>query len=197
MSARRALAGAVAALALLATSGHAAAPTPQIVDPKGDALGMQAGTDVESVLFAPTRTGSKVTGFTVTMTLGAPPVREPGVLYRVYGAHSACGSFQMSSATTLALVEQNQVYMTCGTTPSETGDGSFYTIINVSPKTVGNTLVWTFKRKMFPKEMQAGTMSELEAFVTLADPVMGILNAADFVPQSAIDHAVGTASFRY
>lgn len=184
-----ATAAAVASLSVVAAS-YAAAPAPQVVDAKGDALGAQAGTDIHSVLFAKTKGG-----FTVTMTLGAPPVRQPGVLYRVYGAQSACGTFQMSSATTLGLVEQNQVYMTCGT---EVGtDGGYFTIVNVTPKTVGNTLVWSFKTKGLPKEMRAGTMSNLEAFVTVAEPVMGILNTADFLAQSAIDHAAGTGTFKY
>ena len=196
MTIRRALTGAGLAVVIVAGSGHAAAPVPQIVDPAGDAKGMQAGTDIESVLFTPTRTGRTVNGFTVTMTLGAEPVRQPGVLYRVYGAHDGCGDFRMSSAATLALVEQNQVLFSCGSAP-DPNTGSTSTIINVTPKTVGNTLVWSFKLKMLPKEMRSGVLSELEAFVTVADPVTGILNAADFVPESALDHAAGDASFRY
>ncbi|HVF19366.1 MAG TPA: hypothetical protein VNA14_03890 [Mycobacteriales bacterium] len=195
MTGRRSVAAAGVALAVLATSGHAAPPAPQIVDAKGDAIGMQPGTDIESVTFAATRTGKVVNGFTVTMKLGAPPVRQPGVLYRVYGTQSVCGDFKMSSAATAALIEQNQVTMTCGEPDPTTGDP--YTIINVTPKTVGSSLVWSFKLKMLPKEMRSGTMSELEAFVTVADPVFGIFNTADFAPQSAIDHAVGTATFKY
>ena len=195
MRLRHALSAAAIAVALVATSGHAAV-TPQIVDPVGDAVGLQPGTDIESVTFAATKTGKVVTGFTVTMKLGAPPVRQPGVLYRVYGEHETCGGFQMSSATTLAVIEQNQVLFSCGSPPDET-TGSTSTIINVTPKTVGNSLVWTFKLKMLPTEMRRGTLSELQAFVTIADPVFGILNATDFVSQVSIDHAAGEGTFRY
>ena len=194
MSVRRALAGAAAALALVATSGHAAGPVPQVVDPKGDALGMQAGTDIESVTFAATKSAGRVNGFTVTMTLGAPPVVQPGVIYRVFGQQSACGDFKMSWAKTVSLIDQDQVTMTCGA-PGTSGDP--YTIINVAPKVVGSSLVWTFKLKMFPKEMQAGTMSELAAFVSVADPVTGVLTATTYVPQAGIDVASGTGTFKY
>ena len=192
---RRVVAAAAVALSCVLSATATAKTAPQIVDAKGDALGMQAGTDIESVTFELTRLGRTVNGFTVTMKLDGPPVRQPGVLYRVYGEHDGCGSFQMSSAATLALVEQNQVLFSCGSSPDEFGSTS--TIINVTPKTVGSSLVWTFKLKMLPKEARSGEMSGLEAFVTLADPVTGILNAADFVPQSAIDHAVGDGTFRY
>ncbi len=191
MRIRLLISAAVAASLSLVAASQAAPPAPQIVDVKGDAKGAQSGTDIHSVLFA------KIAGgFTVTLTLGAPAVRQPGVLYRVYGAQSACGTFQMSSAATVALTEQNQVYMSCGTEKSTDGSG-FFTIVNVTPKTVGSTLVWTFKTKGLPKEMRAGTMSELEAFVTIADPITGIFNTADFVAESAFDHAVGTATFKY
>lgn len=191
--------GAALAVAILGTAFATSAQakvTPQIVDPKGDAKGMQAGTDIESVTFAPIRAGRTVTGLTVTMALGAPPVRQPGVLYRVSGDHSGCGSFQISSAATLGPVEQNSVYMTCGTSPSAAGGGT-YTIVDVSPKTIGSSLVWTLKLRMLPKEMRKGTMSDLQAFVAMAEPVFGIANTADFVPETAIDHAVGDRTFKY
>lgn len=185
----RLLATAAAAVFLsLVEAGHAA-PAPQIVDARGDALGAQAGTDIESVLFSRTKGG-----FTVTLTLGAPPVRRPGVLYRVYGNHSVCGGLQMSSSA--SVLGQNQVTMQCGPENGTVG-GAPYTIVYIEPKVVGNTLFWSVRTKSLPTEMRAGTMSELEAFVTVADPVTGILNPADFVAGSAIDHAAGTATFRY
>ena len=178
----------------LATTGHAAAK-PQIVDAKGDAVGGVAGTDIQSVLFQVKRTGKKGI-LTITLTLDAPADRTPGVLYRVLGDQNRCGSFQFSSAATLALVEQNQVLMTCGSEADST-TGSESTIINVTPETVGNKLVWTVGLREMPDEMQSGTMSNLSAFVTYADPVTGILNATDFVPEAAIDSASGTTAFKY
>jgi hypothetical protein len=48
-----------------------------------------------------------------------------------------------------------------------------------------------------PDEMLSGTMTNLHAFVTMADPVTGILNATDYVSEASIDYATGTSSFRY
>ena len=193
MRLRRLLALAALSSVALATTGLAA-PKPQVVDPKGDAYGGVAGTDIQSVLFQVTRKGKRGT-LTITMTLDAPPNRTPGVLYRVLGTQNRCGDFQFSSAATVALVEQNQVVMNCGEPDATTGEP--ITIINVSPETVGNKLVWTVGLRELPDEMQSGTMSDLRAFVTVADPVTGILNATDFVPGAAIDVANGTSSFKY
>ena len=193
MRLRRLLVLAALSSVAVATTGHAATP-PQVVDAKGDAIGGVAGTDIQSVLFQVTRKGKRAT-MTVTLTLDAAPDRTPGMLYRVFGNQSKCGSFQFSSAATVALTEQNQVYMTCGEA-DQTGGNS--TIINVTPDTVGNKLVWTVSLREFPDEMQSGVMTDLGAFVTPADPVTGILNATDFVPGAAIDLAnTGARTFRY
>ena len=193
MRTRRLLALAALSSVDLATTSHAA-PKPQVVDAKGDAVGGVAGTDIQSVLFQVTRKGKKAT-LTITLTLDAPADRTPGVLYRVLGTQSACGDFQFSSAATLALTEQNQVLVNCGGPDPTTGEN--VTIINVTPESIGNKLVWTVSLRDFPDEMLSGTMSNLQAFVTIADPVTGILNATDFVPGAAIDLATGTTSFRY
>jgi hypothetical protein len=194
MRSRRLLALAALSSIALATTSHAA-PAPQIVDAKGDAVGGVAGTDIQSVLFKVTKRKGKSGILTITMTLDAAPDRTPGMLYRVLGDQSKCGSFQFSSAATLALTEQNQVYMTCGETDGTTGEPS--TIVNVTPETIGNKLVWTVALRELPDEMLTGTMSNLSAFVTPADPVTGILNARDFVPGAALDDATGTKSFSY
>ena len=178
-----------------AIPSDAAAPKPQIVDPKGDAVTAQPGHDYLSVLFGATKKLGKVSTVTVTVTLAGPPSKDPGILYRVFGDHSVCGGFQMSWSAGAALY-QDQVYMNCGTTESTGGDG-YYTIINVSPKVKGNTMTWTLPIKALPKEMRSGTMSNLQAWVTVAEPVMGILNVTDFVPQGSIDYATGTGILRY
>ena len=193
MTSRRLLALAALAAVALATPGHAAGK-PQIVDPKGDAIGDVAGTDIQSVLFDVKRKGKKGT-LTITLTLDAPANRTPGVLYRVLGNQDKCGDFQFSSAATLALVEQNQVLMHCGGPDPTTGEDA--TITNVTPEAIGNTLVWTVGLRQLPDEMQSGTMTDLRAFVTPADPVTGIINAADYDPRASFDDANGKASFRY
>ena len=193
MTSRRLLAVAALLSVAFATTGHAAAK-PQVVDAKGDNVGAVAGTDIQSVLFQVARKGKKGT-LTITLTLDAPADRTPGVLYRVLGTQSKCGDFQFSSAATVALTEQNQVLMNCGEPDPTTGDN--VTIINVTPDSIGNKLVWTVGLREMPDEMLSGTMSNLHAFVTLADPVTGILNATDFVPEAAIDFASGDTTFRY
>lgn len=193
MTSRRLLALAALAAVAVATPSHAAAK-PQVVDAKADNIGGVAGTDIQSVLFDVKRKGKKGT-LTITLTLDAPADRTPGMLYRVIGTQNKCGTFQFSSAATVALVEQNQVLFNCGEPDPTTGDN--VTIINVTPESIGNKLVWTVGLAEMPDEMQSGTMSDLGAFVTLADPVTGILNATDFVPEAAFDIASGTDAFRY
>jgi hypothetical protein len=193
MTTRRLLALAALCSVVFATSSHAAAK-PQVVDPKGDAVGGVSGTDIVSVLFQSKRKGKGGT-LTITLTLDAPANRTPGVLYRVFGNQSRCGGFQFSSAATLALIEQNQVYMSCGEPDATTGTPS--TIINVTPEAVGNKLIWTVGIRELPDEMQSGTMSDLQAFVTPAEPVFGIINTADEVPGAAFDSAAGTRTFSY
>ena len=195
MRARRAVVLALL-LPLLAATSSSAKAKPQVTDPKGDSLSTQAAHDITSVTFEAIRKGKKVKALQITMTLAAPPDRTPGMLYRVLGLQSKCGTFQFSSAATLALTEQNQVLMSCGGAGDTPGGGDSL-VINVTPDVVGNSLVWLVSIKELPEEMQSGVMSELHAFVAPADPVTGILNAADFVPESAIDSATGTQTFGY
>lgn len=192
----RALLATAAALTVVLAGTSGAAAKPQIVDPKGDNVG-PAGTDIQSVLFEPVRKrgAKKTTGFRVTLVLDAPATRTPGVLYRIFGNQDNCGTFQMSSAATAALVTQNQVGMSCGE-PDTTGTGE-YTIVNVSPVADGNKLVWTFKLTDLPAEMRSGTMSELEAFISPADPVTGIFNTADESRSLAFDSAASKTTFSY
>ena len=193
MRLRRTLVLAALTSVAFATTGHAAAK-PQVVDAKGDAIGGVAGTDIQSVLFQVKRTGKKGI-LTITLTLDSAPDRTPGMLYRVLGDQSRCGGFQFSSAATAALVEQNQVVMNCGEPDETTGEP--ITIINVTPETIGNKLVWTVGLREMPDEMQSGTMSNLQAFVTMADPVTGIITPTEFVKGAAIDLANGNRSFTY
>lgn len=191
----RRLLAALALTSVAVATAASGASAPQVVDAKGDNIGMRAGTDISSVLFEKKMKGKKVSALIITLTLDAPADRTPGVLYRVFGTQNKCGSFQLSSAATLALIEQNQVYMTCGEPDPTTGSNS--TIINVTPETQGNKLVWTISTNELPEEMKSGVMSDLGAFVTPAEPVFGIINTADEVPGAAIDTAAGTKTFSY
>jgi hypothetical protein len=191
----RRLLAALALASLAVASSASGTSAPQVVDAKGDNIGMRAGTDIQSVLFEKKMKGKKVTAVIITLTLDAPADRTPGLLYRVFGTQNKCGGFQLSSAATLALVEQNQVLMNCGEPDPTTGEN--ITIINITPDSVGNKLVWTLGLNEVPDEMKSGVMSDLQAFVTPADPVTGIINTADEVPGAAIDTAAGTKTFSY
>jgi hypothetical protein len=188
---------ALAAILVTATAvpGHAAAPQPHIVDPKGDAITEQAGHDIVSVRFSTTKRMGKVSHIVVTATFAAAPSREPGVLYRVLGNHSACGGVMLSWAPASALA-YDQVYMHCGSSELSDGTGP-YTIVNVRPRVSGSVMTWTLALKALPKEMAKGTMTDLAAFTTISDPVFGIFNATDYNTAASIDYATGTGSFKY
>ena len=184
---------AVAALGLVATATPgSAAPKPQIVDAKGDSLDGSAAHDLVSVLFAKT---SK--GFTVTLTLAGPQSTQQGVNYEISAETPNCGRFTINWTPSMLLPpgSRDQVTMPCGA-PGSTGEP--YTIINVSPKVKGNTLTWTFNKKMFPTELKSGsTFSDLTAAVDPNEPVFGIIGAGSFGIPLRLDEAAGTGSFTF
>jgi hypothetical protein len=197
-----ALLTAVAAAALLAVAvPSSAAPAPQVVDAKGDALDRSTAHDVVSVRFTQTKKAGVPKGFTVAMTLAGPPSTVPGVNYELSMQTGRCGAFTINytpSALLLAATTgaRTQVTMQCGA-PSEV-DGSPYTIIDVPPQVKGNVVTWTFTRKMFPKELQKGdTFSDMAVAVQHNEPVFGIVGPGLFVPEVNYDNAAGDATFAW
>lgn len=95
-----AVAGAVSAAYALAFAAPGIAGTKaQVVDAKGDAIGAQKGTDIQSVTFETTRKGGKVSRLIVTMTLDAPAVRTPllalGHQQRLHAARNGRGRMML------------------------------------------------------------------------------------------------------
>jgi hypothetical protein len=182
---------AATALGLVVTAvPGSAAPAPQIVDAKGDALDGNGAHDVQSVLF--TRTAK---GFTVALTLGAPQTTQDGVTYEITGQTTTCGTFSIAWSPVTALGSRDQVGMGCGA--DDTGTGP-YTIINVSPKQKGNVLTWTFNKKQFPKELRGGaTFTDLRAGVDPNEPVTGILGPSSLGVPLRLDNATGKGSFAF
>jgi hypothetical protein len=133
---------AVTALVALALPSQAA-PAPQIVDAKGDALDTQAAHDVVSVLFTTTKKAGAVNGFEVAMTLAGPQSTTQGVNYLISAQTANCGEWSINWSPNTALGSRDQVTMQCGA-PGSTGDP--YTIINVAPRVKGNVLTWKFTR---------------------------------------------------
>ena len=199
MSRRPALALAAAAVALTALPGHAA-PKPQITDAKGDAVGMQPGTDIVSVLFSTTGTGKgrayRPTRFIVTMTMAGPVVTQPGLTYEVTATNKDCGditfSAQQGSPYSTALgVNGWADWGTCstGTAP----DGIELLRVKVS----GNTLSWSFGMKAIPKALKPGaSLSGFEARVDPTNPVVPFPSSLTGTELGLIDKGTGAGTWK-
>ena len=172
---RLALAGALAAGALLVPTAHGAGP--QVVDPAGDAnftdngvtrntvlpVANQAYADVLSVEWKTVKDKKKkVTGFQVVTTLAAPPVAPNGttVVYRMLGT-STCGTF-------FGVV----YYTTKGSDPTQpqsavrdncTADGVTRLTALPLPVIKGNTMTWTVPFKSIPGAAKVKLGSTLTA----------------------------------
>ena len=179
---RLVLAPALAALAVLAPSVHAAAPAPQVVDPSGDAngganepptsdtalpAGNQAYADVVSVLWQTTKKTSvvkgkkvtTVTGFTVTATLSGPPTPPSGttIVYRMLGATPACGFFGVAYYTSKGsdpTQPQSAIRDNCNDTDTR------LTPIAL-PAIAGNTITWTVPMTAIPKDTKVKLGSKI------------------------------------
>jgi len=197
-------AAAVAGIAVAAAPGFAAkAPKPQIVDPAGDANGVNdQGTgepvpssatpaddlaaDITSVAFASTFKVKKVkgktvkvpTGFTVTMKLGAAPA--PETFYRVTVVVPSCDDLFLEYGTDVAT---GGTAMRCPALPG--GDETDYTIPDAVVK--ANTIVWTVPVAALP----AGTtLSSLHA-ETRFNPALITAPAIDIADGGAATFTIG------
>lgn len=183
------------AVAAAAVPSHAAAPKPQIVDPKGDSLDTQAAHDVVSVLFTQTKKSGVPKGFTVAMTLAAPPSEMPGITYVISAETGSCGTFEINYSPVTGLMGRDQTTMPCGA-PGTTGDP--YTIISGGPVVKGSTVTFSYSRKGLPKELQKGDlMTDLRVRVDYNDPVFGIFGPGIVSAPLVADQASSTASFRF
>lgn len=170
-----ALASVIAGVAL-AAQGHAAV-APQIIDPKGDALGSQATYDVVSTTYSTVGTGKgrtyKPTKLIVTLELAAPASTQAGSTYSVNATVAGCGYFNLSY-TPGATLGEGSLFTECGSPEDETGSTS--TLIPLAPKAAGNTITWNIGIKALPKPIKPGSMfSDLVAFTAFNEPVFGII----------------------
>lgn len=199
MSRRVALALTAALVTLGALPGHAA-PKPQVVDPKGDSVGAQPGTDIVSVLYATTGTGKgrsyKPTRFVVTMTLAGAVITTPGLAYETTATTAACGDViltaQQGSPYSTALGVNgwaNWGDCTTGTAP----DG----VELIRVKVAGNKLIWDFGLKSIPKPLKIGSVfSSFEARVDPSNPVIPFPSYLTFTDLGLIDKATGTTPWK-
>ena len=217
---RTALIAALAAAAVAAPSaGAAPAPKPQVTDLAGDANGLNAqgfeddltmvpdnGTktdpasyapaDIRSLLFKTTSTGTgkrrKVTGYTVALTLGAPPAA--GITYRVESVTPLCGAFFHEYR-----VDPTGAAKT-GVRCASSDAAATYAITNA--KITGSTITWTVPLGVL-KGYKVGTLfdqlgAQTRGFIwfagqTVPVPVLGNTTGLT-VPQ--IDHATGPAVYK-
>jgi hypothetical protein len=201
MPRRLVLALAAAGIALSALPGHAAAPKPQLTDAKGDAVGMQAGTDIVSVQFSTTGTGKgkfyKPAKLVVTMTLAGPPVTTPpGITYEVDVMTKECGllTFSMqdgSPYTTVTGVNGWGDWGDC--TTSTAADG----VELIRTKVKGNTITWSWGLKAIPKALKVGTVwGPFEARVDPTNPVVPFPSSLTSTELGLIDAGSSTATWK-
>jgi hypothetical protein len=199
MSRRPLLALVAAAVALTALPGHAATK-PQVTDPKGDAVGMQAGTDIVSVLFSTTGTGKgrsyKPTRFLVTMTLAGPAISQPGLTYEVDAMTKECGLLNFT-------LEQGSPYSTAFGVNGWAGWGSCTTgtaadgIELIQAKVAGNTITWSWGLKAIPKPLKIGSVfSNFEARVDPTNPALPLPSSETRTALGLIDKATSKASWK-
>lgn len=194
------IAACLAAFAL-AVPGHAS-PTPLIVDPKGDALSTDPGVDIVSADFGTkgTKTVKKVRGRQVTtytptdlvveVTLAAPPTKQQGTTLHVRADVDSCGTFELTHSPATALGNYDNAYIECaGDSSDPTDTGS---IVAVSPKIRGNSIVWTLKLKTFGSGFGPGSLIEnIVVYTAPVEPVMGIVDTGSLATQASFDSATG------
>ena len=171
MLARRSLLVVPVVLAALASPGLAApkpAP-PQIVDPKGDSAGGQAGFDIVSVEYKTSGIGSGKSylpkKLTVVLTLAGPPQKEGAFSYTIRADTDSCGILEIKYSP------GNVIGGVIGDTTSTFGSCA-ETVF--SPAKVKGSVV-TFEYALKAIGVDRGTeFSAFLANVDVTDPASGI-----------------------
>lgn len=198
-----ALTACAVAVALAAPSSAAPAPKPQIVDPKGDSLGPDAGLDIVSGTFSTKGTtsttkvrGKKVTTYTptdlvVAIQTAGPITKQAGTTLHVGADIEGCGDFALTySPDTTIGGDYSSGFVSCLADPDDPADTS--SVIAVSPKVAGNVITWTIKLRTFGKAVGVGTaFNELEAYTAPAEPVTGIIDTGSLAGPAVFDSATG------
>jgi hypothetical protein len=186
-----------------ATPSHAAAPKPQVVDPKGDAVGAQPGTDLVSVLYATTGTG---TGrryvpkkLLVTMTMAGDVVTEPGLTYEIQAETVPCGTvtFTAEQGSPYSSVTGVNGWADWGTCTVPGSDGAPTSVELLPVEVSGKTLQWKFSLKLIPKELKVGTtFTDFEARVDPTNPVIPFPSNATGTTLGLIDKATAPGPWK-
>ncbi len=190
----------LAALLAAATAlpSHAA-PKPQISDAKGDAVGSQAGTDIVSVTWSTTGTGSGrkyvPKKLVVTMTLAGPAISQPGLTYETQAETGPCGTVTFTA-------EQGSPYSTAFGVNGwadfgscNDSEGSNVELLTIATK--GNDIIWTWSIKQLPKELKLGTaFTNFEARVDPTNPVLPFPSNATGTTLGLVDKATGPGPWK-
>jgi hypothetical protein len=209
MRTRIALAAALAALAAIPATGHAAAPKkPQVVDAAGDSLGAQSAAEIVSAVWSTTGDttvtkvrGKRVTTYTpkrlvVTLNLAGAPGDAP-FAYEAAAEVAGCGQvrFTYTPGTVYSgIVSDSMLWYDCGPVDPTTGD-TLTLVPNVSLKVGAKSLTWEYPIKAFPKNIRAGAMfSDFRVVADVIDPVLGLYGPKDFA--APLDEGTGTGAWK-
>lgn len=194
----------LAALLVAATQNpsNAAAPKPQIVDPAGDAVGMQGGADIVSVTYATTGVGSGRAyvpkKLVITMTTAADVFTTPGLTYEVSAMTTSCDvvTFSAQQGTPYSAVVGVNGWAEWGSCTKPTTDGdSSVELITVVAK--GKTLTWSYSIKMLPKDLKIGTaFSDFEARVDPTNPVVPFPSSLTSTDRGLVDIGTGNVTWK-
>lgn len=188
----------LAGIALAAAAHAGPTKVPQIKDPTGDAVGMQAGTDIVSVLFTTAGKGAgkhylpKV--FSVTMTLAGPALSGPGITYEVDAMTSTCGavSFTYEPGTPYERITGLNGWADWGSCDNQAGTGHFELL---AVAVDGKKVTWEFVLKA--TGLKVGTVfSKFAARVDPSNPALPLPSSATGTQLGLIDAATGPGSWR-
>ena len=177
----------------LATAAAAApAPAPQVKDPAGDAIGMQASTDIVSVLYATEGKSGKPTKLSITMTLAGPVRTDPGLTYEAEATTDTCGDVTVTAepGTPYESVTGMNGWVDWG--DCSVGDSS---VALLAAKIKDKTITWTFGIKGSP--LKLGTVfQDFRARVDPTNPVVPFPSSATNSELGQFDGATGKGSWK-
>lgn len=197
MRTRLAVVAGLAAGVLLAPYAGAV-PAPQIVDPKGDAIGGGAAYDILSVTFRTTRASkarnAPLKYFVVTIELAGPPDVAPGTGYHVNAFETPCGLLTFLVVWDALEVgpRQDAWFDNC-----ESGWPEDTKRAGLDPKVeiVGNKLSFVVRVGDVPKAARTGTFGDFIVSTGPADPVIGLGVHGD--GNAPFDYARSNATYKF
>jgi hypothetical protein len=178
------------ACAVLVTPAGAAA-RPQIVDPEGDALSLDAGVDVVSALFSTGGTTAKVRGkrvytptkLLVTVTYAGDVTTDADVAQVVEFDLAGCG------AVYLERFNNGDTYAR-----AECGEQAFHPGVSVTGRTLTYTLPFVTIGKA---HFRVGTaLGALRTYTGVADPAIGVEPLVLVHDDAVLDDATSAEAYR-